>query len=250
MRVQVVGAGVGPGFALSTFVLDGVLAVDAGALGWFAPPDRQAAVRDVLLTHSHLDHFAGLASFVENVYGTAEPPTVHATAPTLRALGDHVFNDVIVPDFVRLSAPSAEFLRLTEFAPGRAFEVGRYRVTAFDVDHTVPTVGLVIDDGSAAVAVVTDTAPVPAVLAERARTPRLRAVFLEASFPSGMERLAEVTKHHTAGQFVAAARELPAAVRVFAVHVKPRYVEAITAEVRAAELPNVTVAEPGQVVEV
>src|SRR5690242_10647916 len=106
MRVQVVGAtaGCGPGFPLQTFVVDGVLAVDAGALGWFDGPDRQAAVRDVLLTHSHIDHLAGLPVFLDNVYRAApEPPTVHAAAPTLAALRDHVFNDHIVPDFVRLS---------------------------------------------------------------------------------------------------------------------------------------------------
>ena len=35
MQVQVVGAAAGSGFPLQTFLIDGVLAVDAGALGWF-----------------------------------------------------------------------------------------------------------------------------------------------------------------------------------------------------------------------
>ena len=39
MRVQVVGAAAdAAGHALSTYIVDGVLAVDAGALGWCAPP--------------------------------------------------------------------------------------------------------------------------------------------------------------------------------------------------------------------
>jgi len=252
MRIQVVGAaGCGPGFPLQTFLIDGVLAVDAGALGWFDGPDRQAAVRDVLLTHSHIDHLAGLPVFLDNVYRlAADPPAVHAPGPTLAALRDHVFNDHIVPDFVRLSEVYPPFLRLCPVTAGRPFAVGRYEVLAFAVDHTVPTVGYLIDDGSAAVAVFGDTAPVPAVFAGLAREPRLGAVFLEASFPDALAGIAEASKHLTASQFLAAARAFPPAVAVYAAHVKPRFAAEIAAAVRAAGLPNVRVAEPGQTVEV
>jgi ribonuclease BN (tRNA processing enzyme) len=253
MRVRVIGAGSPTaGFSLSTFVIDDVLALDAGALGWFDTPERQAEIRDIFLTHAHLDHIAGLASFIENVYGLApDPPRIHAPEPVLRVLQDHVLNDKVLPDFVRLSEPpTAPFLQLCPIVAERPYSLGRFHVAAFEVDHTVPTVGYAVNDNEDTVVLVTDTAPVPAVMSMLAQVPQLRAVFLEASFPSDLAQLAEVTKHHTASQFLAAARQFPPAVRVFAVHVKPRHVEAITAEVRAAGLPNVGVAVPGQVVEV
>jgi ribonuclease BN (tRNA processing enzyme) len=252
MRVQVVGAAASvAGFPLQTFVLDGVLAVDAGALGWFDTPERQADVRDVLLTHSHIDHLAGLPVFLDNVYCVnPEPPTVHAPGPTLAALRDHVFNDLIMPDFVRLSEVCPAFLRLSEVAVGKPFAVGRYEVTAFELDHTVPTVGYRIDDGSAAVAVFGDTAPVPDMFDEVARAPRLRAVFLEASFPDSLADIAAASKHLTASQFLAAARVFPRSVTVYAVHVKPRFVAEIGVAIRVAGLPNVRVARSWQTIEV
>lgn len=250
MRVQVVGAAADTeGHPLSTFIIDGVLAVDAGALGWFAAPVTQSAIRDVLLTHAHIDHVAGLPGFIESVYRLADDaPTVHAPEPTLRALQDHIFNDVLMPDFVAMSETMHPFVRLSPVEPGRTFGVGRYHVTAIELDHVIPTVAYRIDDGSTAVAVVTDTAPVPMMMADLATLPRLRAVFLEASFPNSMGQLATVSKHLTSEQFLAAARALPPTVAVYAIHVKPRFYPEVRAEIEAAGLPNVRIAVPGEVV--
>ncbi len=253
MRVSVIGSGSpAAGFSLSTFVIDDVLALDAGALGWFDTPERQARIGDVFLTHSHLDHVAGLGSFIENVYGLApRPPRIHAPEPILRTLREHIFNDAVLPDFVKLSeSRQTSFLELFPIVPEQPYTFDRFHLAAFEVDHTVPTVGYAVSDSETTAVLITDTAPVPVVMAVLGKVPQLRAVFLEASFPSGMEDLAAVTKHHTAGQFLDAARQLPPAVKVFAVHVKPRCVEAITREIEAAGLPNVRVAVPGEVIEV
>ena len=252
MRVRVVGAATagGSGFALSTFILDGVLAIDAGALGWFADPAEQARVRDILLTHAHIDHIAGLAGYLENVYQTGpEPPCVHAPPPVLAALQAHLFNDHLMPDFVALSRTLPPFLRFCPLTPGEPYSVGNYRIASWPVDHPVPTVAYLVDDGTAAVAVVTDTAPVPAVLSQVADHPRLRAVFLESSFPDQLADLAATTRHLTASQFVAGARLIPPHVPVYAVHVKPRYADQVRAEILAAGLPNAIIAEPMQVVD-
>lgn len=70
MRLHVVtGSANCPGHPLSCLLIDDRVAVDAGALGWFAPPETQALVQHVLLTHSHIDHTAGLPIFLDNVYG-------------------------------------------------------------------------------------------------------------------------------------------------------------------------------------
>jgi ribonuclease BN (tRNA processing enzyme) len=131
--------------------------------------------------------------------------------------------------------------------PDRPFAVGRYAVTPIPLDHVVPTVGYLIDDRTSAVAILTDTAPVPAVLEPLARWPRLRAVFLECSYPRRLTDLAGLTKHLTTDQFAEAARAFPASVRVFATHVKPRYHAEVVAEL--AEL-GFAAAEGGAVVEV
>lgn len=251
MRVQILPAGPCPGHALTGLLIDGVLAVDAGPLGVFGPVDEQARVADVLLTHSHIDHVAGLPVFLDNVYRACPAcPTVHALPETLHALQSDLFNDRLMPDFIGMSRTMPPFVKVNEVHPDHPFAVGRYAVTPLAVQHTVPTVGYLIDDREAAVAVVTDTLPVPDVFEPLARWPRLRAVFLECSFPRRLADLAMLTHHHATDDFLAAARRFPADVPVYAIHIKPRFWDEVTAELRAVGLPNMRVGEPGMAAEV
>ena len=242
MRVLVCRpAGGCPGHPTTALVIDGELAIDAGSLGWFAPPAEQARVRHVLLTHAHMDHVAGLPVFIDNVYQLGpEPPTVLGHPETLAALRSHVFNDTLMPDFVELGRRMAPFLHTRPLAAGVAVALGRYTVTPHAVDHTVPTVAYTIDDGADAVAVVTDTAPVPALFERLAAWPRLAAVYLEASFPARLADLAALTKHLTTADFLTVAARLDAVgVPVHPIHVKPRHSGEVLAELRAAGRPNV-----------
>lgn len=249
MRVQVLSCGGAvPGHPYTGFLVDGVLAIDAGTLGTFGAVAELGAVRDILLTHSHVDHVGGLPIFLDTVYRlSATPPTVHATADTLDSLRRDIFNDRVMPDFFALSETMPPFVASREVVPNRPFAVGRYSVTPIPVEHTVPTVAYLIDDRSVAVAVVTDTGQVPGVIEPLARWPRLKAVFLECSYPRRLTELAGLTKHLTTDQFAEAALAFPKSVRVFATHVKPRYHAEVVAEL--AEL-GFEPGEPGRIVEV
>jgi len=253
MRVHILPASSAgtPGHPLTGFVIDGRLAVDAGPLGGVGTADEQAQISDVLLTHAHIDHIAGLPIFLDNVYRLAPAcPAVHALPATLDALQSDIFNGRLMPDFIDMSRRMEPFMSVHPVTPDRPFAVGKYTVTPIPLRHTIPTVGYLIDDKASAVAVLTDTGPIPDVVASLAHRPRLRAVFLECSFPDHLAELADVTQHLTVGQFAAAARHFPPTVRVFAVHVKPRYWTEVTAELAACGLPNVTVGVGGLVVEV
>jgi len=251
MRIQILPATVygTPGHGVTGFVVDGVLAVDAGQLGQFGTCAEQAAIRDVLLTHAHLDHIAGLPNFLDNVYGLAETaPTVHAAKAALDTLRSDLFNDRLWPDFIGMSRTMAPFVALRECEPNRRFACGRSTVIAIPLDHSVPTVAYLIDDGRDAVAIVTDTAPVPAVFESLGRWPRLRAIFLECSFPRRLKGLAIASGHLTTADFADALALLPPTLPVYAIHIKPRYWDEIVAELHALGKANEQIGEPGRVV--
>ena len=72
---------------LSCFLLNEIVALDAGGLTAALTLEEQLRIRHVIVTHTHLDHNCGLPFFLDNVFGKLdEPIVVYATAPVVRSL--------------------------------------------------------------------------------------------------------------------------------------------------------------------
>jgi len=233
---------------LTTFLVDGEVAIDAGCLGLHATPAEQARVRDVFLTHSHADHTAALPMFLENVIEEGrDGPDVHGHEHTLASLEGDVFNDRVWPDFVAVRLGERRLLRLHRLEREVAVTARGLSLTPVEVSHAVPTFGYLVEDESGSVAFSGDTGPTSR-LWELARSRRnLRAVFLELSFPDERAELAQRAGHLTPASF---AREIGKLgrrdVAVFAFHLKPRWRERILEQLAALKLGGVEVAELGR----
>jgi ribonuclease BN (tRNA processing enzyme) len=243
-------AGVGgaaPHQYLTTYLLNDTVALDAGALGLLHPLDAQKRVRHVVLTHAHIDHVATLPIFLENVYeATGDCVTVHATEPVRDALQRDLFNDRLWPDFIALSRREAPFLKLSLLEPGRTVELDGLRLTPVPVNHAVATVGMIVEDGAGAVVFPSDTGPTDLIWDLANLNGRVRAVFLEATFPEALRGLAEVSRHLTPSLFAQEAAKVWQAVKWYAVHIKPRFYDEVVAELRALRLPGLEVMVPGR----
>ena len=115
------------------------------------------------------------------------------------------------------------------------------RITAIPVDHVVPTFGFLVEEEGAAVLIVGDTGPTEAIWQFANRTPNLKAVFLEATFPNSMVRLAEVSKHLTPSLFGREIGKLKHRPRVVAVHIKARYRDQIIGELDKLAIPELEI---------
>lgn len=221
---------------LISYVIDERLAVDAGALA-LLPLAEQKKLSTVFLSHSHADHIATLPLLLENVYTwTPECITVYANESTIADLKQHIFNDRIWPDIFRISQIASPFIDLRSIEAGQVVQVGDKRVTAFDVRHTIPTLGYLIQDHSHAVAIVADTSPCDAIWEILSAVDNLRAVFLEISFPNSLQWLADISQHLTPQDFLAETRKLQREVAWYVTHMKPEFADQIVEEVAALEL--------------
>ncbi len=250
MKIRVVGSSVGSGpnhqFLISYLFGDHV-AIDAGSIGFITPLETQTRIRHVILSHSHIDHTASLATFLDNVFVPGpECVSVYGHPHTLDSLCSDLFNDRVWPDLVRLSLAESPFLAMEQMSSEVAVEVEGLRIVPVALDHIVPTFGFIVSDERAAVAIISDTAPTERIWELVNQTPHLKAVLVEVSFPNHMAWLAEKSKHLTTALFAEELKKLQLDVPVFAVHIKPRYQEEIEAELAAAGLKHVQIAQPEQ----
>ncbi|MBI3862619.1 MAG: 3',5'-cyclic-nucleotide phosphodiesterase [Planctomycetia bacterium] len=232
---------------LMSYLVDDVLAIDAGSIGMLSPPTLQDKIQDVFLSHAHIDHIASLPIFLDNVYRPSPAsPMIYGSRATLSSLRGDFFNDRVWPDLFRLSATETPFLRTQEIESGKTVDVGRYRVTPVELNHVVPTFGFVVSDGEASFAIVSDTSPTDEIWKVTNAAPNLRGCFLEASFPNRMDWLAVKSMHLTPAKFAGEVLKLQVDVPVIAVHIKPAFRASVLAELQSLGLPNLKIGEPGR----
>ncbi len=223
---------------LISYVVDGDLAFDAGALG-LMPLVEQKKLSTIFLSHSHTDHIATLPLLIDNVYTpTPECIRLYANSATIADLRQHVFNDHIWPDVFRISDRSSPFVEVCSIEHGQTIVIGNKRVTAFDVQHAIPTLGYLVEDDAVAIALVADTAACDAIWKFLSPFERLRAVFLEISFPNSQQWLADLSQHLTPRDFLAETKKLQREVEWYVTHMKPNCAAQVVDEVAALELPR------------
>lgn len=216
---------------LNSFIIENRLAVDAGSLGLHRSPEEQLAVRHVFLTHSHADHIGSLPVFIENTsYQRQGPVSILGSRATIEALRQHVFNDQIWPDLSRLNTADRRLIDLEILEPEQPVEVDGLLITPVAVNHTVPTFGYIIEDGSGAVVFGGDSGPTDRIWELARRTAHLRAAFIECTFPAAMSALALRTGHLTPLQLSGEMQKLTPGTAVIAVHMRAAFHETIRDE--------------------
>ena len=231
---------------LTSYLINGAFAIDAGSLGISLSLADQCKIKHIVLSHAHIDHLATLPIFLEN---TAESPgtqvTIHGSEAVLEGLRRHIFNDCVWPDLIRATSNSQPLFHLAALEPGRALEISGVRITPIPVNHAVPTMGFLLEEGDAAVVLPIDTGPTEELWRCANALPKVDAVFLEATFPNSMVGLAQIAKHLTPGMFAEEVRKLSHPAKIIAIHIKAALYDEVVGELQSLGLPDLEIGRPG-----
>ena len=235
--------GSAPGYRLTTFLIDGETALDAGSLTDALPLSAQRRIRRVVLTHIHFDHIASLPLLMENLYGQSSPLEVIAPKPVLLSLRRDVLNDRVWPDFTRLPSRNRPTVALRSIPVARPFGAGGVTFLPFAVSHVVPAYGYVLSKGSRSVVFSGDTEPTESLWKAARRARNLRAIFLELSFSDSQLEIARASQHLTPSQVIAELPKAPPRVPIYLYHMKPPSLSRIRREIVAAREPRLKLLE-------
>jgi cAMP phosphodiesterase len=233
---------------LTCFLVDDCVAIDAGSLAIALSDDQRRQIRDIIITHPHMDHIASLPIFIDDLYSELRDPVrIYATEEVINLLEKDVFNWNVYPRFSELANDYGPVMKYVPIPTGEEFKLAHLTVVAVPVNHIVPTVGLLISDGTTHVAFSSDTAETQVFWQTINEGKPLDALLVEASFPDEMVKLAEVSRHYTPATLNSELKKLTHdGMDILTVHLKPSYRETIIRQLSELNIPKLTVMEPGK----
>jgi ribonuclease BN (tRNA processing enzyme) len=234
---------------LSCFIVNDSVSIDAGSLAMAANSQQRQNIRDIILTHAHLDHIAGLPLFIDDLFATlAEPIRIYAEREVIEILERDIFNWAIYPRFCELYNENGAVLEYKAFSAGEEFFVGDLRVVAVSVNHKVPTVGFIISDEKTTFAITSDTAEMDEFWQKVNSVDHLDALLIECAFPDELKDLAHVSHHLTPdvlrseiGKFKH--ENCP----IYVINIKPMYRDDIVAQIGKLNIENLRILEVGKI---
>lgn len=233
---------------LTCFILNDTIAIDAGSLAMALDDKVRELVKDVVLTHAHLDHIAGLPLFLDDQFSTiSEPLRIHASSEVIEILERDVFNWSIYPRFSELRNQFGPVVEYRTFDAASILRIGSVEITPVAVNHKVPCSGFVISENGHSIAITGDTAEMESYWETVNRRNDLSALLIECAFPDELSDLAENSHHLTPSALAGELTKFRLSnCPVFVINIKPAYRERVIDQISRSGLDQVSILEIGR----
>ena len=238
MNINVLGCsgGIGAGLRTTSLKIDADTLIDCGTGVGDMSLDELSKIRHVLLTHSHLDHIAGLPLLLDSIYEhlLEQPLTLYCQQETYDVLMKHIFNWPVWPNFFCLPNEDNPVVRFQPMVPGQSIIIQNSKISMIEVVHTVPAVAYIVENNNKAFAFTGDTAKAPKLWEALNQIDHVDALIVECSFPENREDIAQMAMHFSPTSLANALSELKHDPLICISHMQPGQEELIINEIQAA----------------
>ena len=141
------------------FVVDDVLAVDAGSLTSNLLMEEQKHLRAVILSHRHYDHIRDIIALGTNLYHSGTSVDIYASSDVMDTLNTHFFTSGIYRNLAGEPKDNPS-LRLNIMEPFETYDIAGYEITPVPVNHFGITTGFrIISPEGKQIFYTSDTGP-------------------------------------------------------------------------------------------
>jgi ribonuclease BN (tRNA processing enzyme) len=152
-------------------------------------------------------------------------------------LRNHLFNNVLWPDFTCLPTREKAIIHLKTFALGDQIALDGLCIEVLPALHTVPACGFAVDSPSGWWVYTGDTAPNEALWSALGSR-RIAQFVIETAFSNEEYPVALASKHMAPSMLAGELNRLPHEVPVAITHVKPGEQTAVSTQIAALDLPH------------
>ena len=237
LRVLGCSGGIGADLRTTSLLLNDNILIDAGTGVGDLSVDELRAIDHIFLTHSHLDHICSLPFIADAVGGSRDMPVkVYGIDKTIHSLQEHIFNDVIWPDFTKIPSSKHPFVSLYPIEIGIPTKLDELTITALPVDHSIAANGYAIGSATGTLVFSGDTGVSDHFWKAVNQQQNLKHLIIETSFPDKEENLAIVSGHLSPSLLIGELGKLDSRVvqpdlNIWICHLKPDGGDAIMQEI-------------------
>lgn len=255
MNIKVLGCSGAefPGHNPPAFLLDDDIVFDAGSLTSTLVEAEQAKLKNIFITHAHLDHIRGISFLADNIIVAKRKQRVNIISipSVIKTIKKNLLNDSLWPDFTMIPDYENAVLRYKAMKADSSMKIDDYKITLHKVNHSVPAVGYLLEDCNGKRLFYTgDTGPTDSTW-EKIGGKELNCLIIETSFPNRMRDLAVLTGHLTPQllkEEIMKIRNMPE--RIFITHPKPQHLKVIKAELEKLKIKNLRLLKDGDIIRI
>ncbi|MCL4457263.1 MAG: 3',5'-cyclic-nucleotide phosphodiesterase [Nitrospirae bacterium] len=255
MKIKVLGCSGAefPGHNPPAFLLDDDIVFDAGSLTSTLVEAEQAKLKNIFITHAHLDHIRGISFLADNIIVAKRKQRVNIISipSVIKTIKKNLLNDSLWPDFTMIPDYENAVLRYRAVKAGSSIRIGDYNIALHKVNHSVPAVGYLVESGNKKRFFYTgDTGPTGSTW-EKMGDRKLNCLIIETSFPNKMRDLAVLTGHLTPQllkEEIMKIKQMPE--HIYITHPKPQHFKVIKAELEKLKIKNLRLLKDGDTIRI
>lgn len=143
MEIRILGAHSveAKGLHMTSLLVDGVLALDAGGLTSTLSLSEQRRIKTILLTHHHFDHSCDLITLGANSSIFSHQVEIYAPSQAFEIITPCLLDGKMYIDFSKWPSEEKPFLQTKSIEPFKSQVIQGYEVLALPVSHAVPAFG-------------------------------------------------------------------------------------------------------------
>jgi ribonuclease BN (tRNA processing enzyme) len=255
MKIKVLGCSGAefPGRNPSSFLLDDKILFDAGSLTKILDIRDQLKIKNIFITHAHLDHVIGIPFFLDNIAvgNIWHRVNIIGIPPVVKAIKKNILNNSIWPDFTVIPDTRNGIVSFSELKAGQSIKINRYMITPYHVSHFVPATGYLVEDERKKRFFYTgDTGPTIDTW-KKLGNREIHCLIIDVSFPNRMEEIAIKSGHLTPRLLekeLSKMKHLPE--RIYITHLKPQYYKTVKTELQKLNIKNLRLLRDGEIIRI
>lgn len=228
-------------FKTTCFLIDETVLLDAGTVTGVLKDQQLKNIKNVIITHTHLDHIKDLVFLVDELVMMGKYTIeLISVKQVLDIISNNLFNNQLWPDFTVIPSHDNAIIKPKEIFLNEYKTIGDLTIKPILMTHTVYCVGYIIKKNGKGFMFTSDTGPTKAFWEAAKAEKGMEFIIADVSFPNRLEQLAKISGHMTLNMLIEhidryGLNNIP----IYISHIKPIFLEEIIHELTQTKRPNI-----------